>query len=474
MAHPRGWVDEWEIASKRKSSLWRQLSAPQLFVGSFAFLILLGTLGFKVLPGLYTGEPLSWLDALFTATSAICVTGLIVVDTATYFTAAGQAWILVLIQLGGLGMITFTTAIILALGRRLSLRQEALSTGAAEVAPNVDIRHLAGDVIRFTLYIELAGAVILYALWMPRLGWSGAIWPAIFHSISAFCNAGFSTFTDSLTTFQLSAPTLAVVMVLIVAGGLGFLTLEELYLRRRAASEGRRFRISLHSRIVLATTLVLLVGGWVLYTALEWRVTLAEMPLWARPINSLFMSVTARTAGFNTINYDEASGGTNFLTIILMSIGGSPGSTAGGLKTTTFALIGLVAWSRFRRHEVTSIWGRSVPEETVQRAVGLFAVGFGVVTAGILAFAAFEMGNVSHAGASAGFLAYMFEAASAFNTVGLSMGVTDDLSAPGRWLTIFLMYVGRVGPLTFAAAIALSRPTSKSEFRYAYEDVVVG
>lgn len=474
MAYARGWINDWEIRSRRRHSLWRQLSAAQLFVGSFAFLILVGTVGLKMLPGLYAGPGLNWLDALFTATSAVCVTGLIVVDTATYFTRAGQAWILLLIQLGGLGMITFTTVIILALGRRLSLRHEAISASTADFAPHIDYRRLTRDVLRFTLMFELAGAILLYVFWVPRFGWVGATWHALFQAISAFCNAGFSTFSDSLTAFQTAPLSLTVVMLLIVAGGLGFLTLEELYLQRRTGREGSRLRMSLHSRIVLLTTALLLAGGWIAYSALEWRLTLAQLPVWARPINALFMSVTARTAGFNTMDYDAASGGTNFVTILLMSIGGSPGSTAGGLKTTTIALIGLLAWARFRGHEITSLWGRSVPEETVQRAVGLFAVAFGVVTAAILAYITLEMGHVVHSEADRGFLPYMFEAASAFNTVGLSMGVTGELSSAGRWLTILLMYMGRVGPLTFAAAIALARPTSHGEFRYAYEDVVVG
>lgn len=473
-AGTRSWLHDWEVTRRRRPTLWRQLTAPQVFAGSFALLILLGTLGLKLLPGLYTGPELGWLDALFTATSAVCVTGLIVVDTATYFTTAGQAFILLLIQLGGLGMITFTTLIILALGRRLSLRHEALSAGAAQIAPHVDTRNLARDVVRFTFAIEAAGALLLYLLWVPRFGWDGALWPALFHSISAFCNAGFSTFSDSLIGFQTAPFTLLVIMALIVVGGIGFLTLEELHLRRRAGRQERIFRISLHSRIVLITTALLLVGGWFLFSAFEWRVTLAEMPIWARPLNSLFMSVTARTAGFNTVDYAQAADSSNFLTILLMGIGGSPGSTAGGLKTTTFALIGLLAWARFRGVEVTSVWGRSVPEETIQRAVGLFVVVFVLVTLAIFAFTASEIGPVGHARAGGSFLRYMFEAASAFNTVGLSMGVTADLSSPGRWFTILLMYLGRVGPLTFAAAITLSRPTPKGEFRYAYEDVVVG
>jgi trk system potassium uptake protein len=464
-------MSELRGAALPRARAWRKLTGPQLFVGSFALLIAIGTVGFMALPGLYTGEPLGWVDALFTATSAVCVTGLIVVDTSTYFTLAGQAWILLLIQLGGLGMITFTTLIILALGRRLSLRHEAVARSTADLTPNVDHRRLTRDIVRFTLVLEAAGAVILYLAWGPRLGWADAAFPAVFHAISAFCNAGFSTFGDSLTGFREAPLTLGVVMMLVVTGGLGFLTLEELYLRHRAGRAKRIFRISLHSRIVLLTTAILLVGGWVLYTAMEWSATLDGMPAWARTMNGLFMSVTARTAGFSTVDYAEAHAGTNFLTILLMSIGGSPGSTAGGLKTTTFALIGLFAWSRFRGEETTSMWSRSVPLETVQRAVGLFAVAFGVVTVAILAYV--TIGSVDDTG-SAAFLPYMFEAASAFNTVGLSMGVTGELTTTARWITILLMFMGRVGPLTFAAALVLARPVRGPRFRYAYEDVVVG
>jgi trk system potassium uptake protein TrkH len=258
-------------------------------------------------------------------------------------------------------------------------------------------------------------------------------------------------------------------MALIVLGGLGFLTLEEVYLRGKAERSGRIFRVSLHSRIVLAATAVLILVPWPAFAVMEWERTLASLPAIDRLVNALMLSVTPRTAGFNSIDYAQAADSTNFLTILLMSIGGSPGSTAGGLKTTTFALLGLLAWSRFRGHSVTSIWGRSVPEETIQRAVGLFVVAFGIVTAAILVLTATELGE-----SASGFLAYMFEAVSAFNTVGLSMGVTGDLSAGGSWVMILLMYIGRVGPLTFAAAIALRTTTPAGEFRYAYEDVVVG
>lgn len=455
----------WEV-SGRRISLWRRLTAPQLFVASFLLLVGLGTLGLKLLPGLYTGAPLGWLDALFTATSAVCVTGLIVVDTATYFTPAGQAFLLLLIQLGGLGIIAFTTLIIVALGRRLSLRQEALSS--YEVAPHVDYQLLTRDVVRFTFGIEAAGALLLYLLWAPRLGWAEAAWPALFHSVSAFCNAGFSTFSESLIGFQDAPLTLLLVAALIVLGGLGFLTLEELMLRRRQRRFGRTLRLSLHSRLALATTAALLLGGWVAFALFEWTHTLAGLPLPDRLANALFLSVTPRTAGFNSIDYAHASDSTNFLTILLMSVGGSPGSTAGGLKTTTFALLGLLAWSRFRGHAIASLWGRSVPEETIQRAVGLAVVAFTLVTACIFVL------TVSEPAGGEAFLAHMFEAASAFNTVGLSMGITGGLTEVGKAAIALLMFLGRVGPLTFAAAVALSSPTGTAEFRYAYEDVVVG
>ena len=440
-------------------------------MSSFVLLVILGTIGLKTLPGLYVANELSWLDALFTATSATCVTGLIVVDTATYFTPLGQAYILLMIQFGGLGIITFTSLIIVALGRRLSLRAEALSL-ESEIAPHISRKHLIRDVVLFTFIIEAAGALLLYITWLPRYHWNfqAPLWPAVFHSVSAFCNAGFSTHTDSLISFQNSPATLLIIAGLIVLGGLGFLTLEELYLRRKAGRRERIFRVSLHSRIVLGTTAVLLVLGWVLFGIFEWSGTFRDLSPVDKVFNALFMSATPRTAGYNSINYAEASAATNFLTILLMSVGGSPGSTAGGLKTTTVALIFLLAWSRFRQHEVTSLAGRSVPEETIQRAVGLFVVVTGLLCAAVLVLTATEPGGQSNGR----FLVYLFEASSAFNTVGLSMGITSALSPAGKWVMVLLMFLGRVGPLTLAAALALRATTGVGEFRYAYEDVVVG
>jgi trk system potassium uptake protein TrkH len=464
----RAWINELETARGGRVSPWRRLSPPQLFVGSFLALVVLGTLGLRLLPGLYTGARLGWLDAAFTATSATCVTGLAVVDTGTFFTPLGQAFLLLLIQLGGLGMIAFTTVIILALGRRLSLRQESLAAGALD--GRISPERLARDVVRFTLGLEALGALALWALWGPRLGWRAAAWPAVFHAVSAFCNAGFSTFADSLIGFQRSPLTLLTIGTIVVAGGIGFLTMEELALMWRTRRHPRPHRLSLHSRLVLVTTGVLLVAGWVLFALAEWHNQLDGLPLGDRLVNALFLSITPRTAGFNNIDYGRATDPTNFLTILLMFVGGSPGSTAGGVKTTTLAIVALLALSRFRGHEDVTARHRTIPEETVQRAVGLAAVALAAVTASILVLSWGE----HTAGGRGAFLAHMFEAVSAFNTVGLSTGITASVSPSSRVLLIVLMFVGRVGPLTFAAALAVAARRERARYRYAREDVVVG
>jgi trk system potassium uptake protein len=454
------------------SRLFSHIDPPRLFVLSFAAMIVVGTIGFLTLPGLYTGDRLSPLDALFTATSAVCVTGLIVVDTATYFTPLGQAYLLLLIQLGGLGMITLTSLIITSLGFRLSLRQEDIARSYSNLSPHTNPRRLVRDIVLFTLAVESIGAVLLFAFWAPELAIRGAIWPAVFHSISAFCNAGFSIFSDSLMGFSDSPGVLMPIMALIVLGGIGFLTLEEIVIRwKNRAGEARAMRLSLHSKLVLATTGMLLLLGWVLFAAFEWQIALGGMDGGGKLINALFMSVTARTAGFNTIDYSTAATNSNFLTIILMSIGGSPGSTAGGLKTTTIAIIGLVAYSRLRGYGDTSIWNRSIRKETTDRAVGVFVLAFGLITIAIFVLTSTELLWIDQSDAGR-FLPIMFEAVSAFNTVGLSMGVTGDLSDSGRAISIFLMFVGRVGPLAFASALAIRH--ARRKFRFAHENVTIG
>ncbi len=430
-------------------------------------LIILGTIGFKFLPGLYRAEPLSWLDACFTSTSAVCVTGLSVVDIAKVFTFWGQAFLLLLIQLGGLGMLSFASLIILALGGRISLRQDACGIIQTDSTPSIDRRKLLRDIFRFTMLFELAGAVALYFAFAPRLGWTEAIWPAIFHSVSAFCNAGFSTFSDSLSGFQTAPEILFIVAGLIVAGSLGFLAHEELWTMFRSRRQRAAFRLSLQTRLVLVTSACLILVGWGFYIVFEWDYTLRTLNSLDKIANALFMSITARTAGFNSVDYGQVSDSSLLLTLLLMTIGGSPGSTAGGIKTTTFAVIGLVAWSRIQGLETTTCWGRSIPDSTTSRAIGLVVIMVGVLIVGIFVL------TIASPILSDGLIDQMFEATSAINTVGLSTGITTQLTTSGRIVIIMLMFFGRIGMLTMAAALTLPRSTARG-FRYSYEDVVVG
>ena len=459
----------------RGPSRAEHLSPPQLFVLSFAGLIAAGAAGLRLVPAFYApGEvPLSWLDAAFTATSAVCVTGLAVVDTATRFSIWGQAWILLLIQLGGLGIIALTSLVTVALGRRLSLRAESLTVSAIWAAPHLSERQLVRDVVLFTLVIEAVGAAALWLAFLPHLGAGGAIWPAVFHSISAFCNAGFSTFSTNLVGFERDPAVLGIVGLLIVVGGLGFLTLEEIAHWLRARRE-RRFRLSLHSRIALTVTALLLVGGTLAAAAAEWNGVFAHLDPADRWLGAAFFSVTARTAGFNSTDYGAIGSTSAFLTILLMFVGGNSGSTAGGVKTTTIALVAMLAYHRFRGRTSTGAFGRSVPPETVERAVGITSLAFAVVTLGIFALTVTEGYGLRAPDARADlFLAQMFEAVSALGTVGLSMNLTPTLSDAGKVVVILLMFLGRTGPLTAAAVFA--RTSRGSEVvRYAHEDVLVG
>jgi trk system potassium uptake protein TrkH len=460
----------WELPQGSRLAIWQKITPPQLFVASFALLIAAGGAALKLIPGNAAEAPLGWVDAMFMSTSAVCVTGLAVVDPGTVFTFQGQVVLLLLIQFGGLGILTFTSLIIAALGRRLSLREESLCIYTPDTSLHLTAGQVTMNIVRYTLIFEFVGAILLYIFWVPSLGWQGAVWPAVFHSVSAFCNAGFSTFSDNLMGFQRSPMILITISGLIVLGGLGFLTHEELLQIVKSRRAKKAYRLSLQSRIVIVTTIALIVGGWVVLTVLEWDRTLNELPVQHKIVNGLMMSITTRTAGFNSIDYGKAAESSNLVTMLLMAIGGSPGSTAGGIKTTTLALMIIMAWSKLRGQQTTSIWYRSIPEETSSRAVGLFTIASAVSLTGILLLTMSE-GHLKPDGSV--LTECMFEAISAFNTVGLSMGITPKLSVVGKWTTILLMFFGRVGLLTLAAALTVPRAGSK-DFRYAYEDVVVG
>lgn len=459
--HPRR-----DIPKVKQSHRSSRLTSSERLVGSFLGLILVGTLGLMVLPGLYTNERLGLVDALFIATSAICVTGLSTVDQGTHFTVWGQVYLLVMIQLGGLGILTFATFIISALGGRPSLRSEGAISNSVTL-PHVPTRSVVIDIILFTLVCEAAGAIALWLTWMPEKGGLESIWPAIFHSVSAFCNAGFSTYSDSMMNFKESPATLAVISLLIIAGGIGFVVHEELY-RYFIKRDPTIRRISIHSKLVLISTLFLILVPVIGFAIFEWKHSFAGLSSSDKISNAIFMSVTSRTAGFNSIEYGTASESTNLLTMLLMTIGGSPGSTAGGIKTTTFVLLGLLAWAKLRGRAV-AFGGRSIPQKTVNHATGLFVIMTTLTLVGVFALQLID----DPLGSDKKLFHRAFEVCSAVNTVGLSMGITNELPAAAKLVLVALMFIGRLGPLAFFAAIE-SRIADRLTFRMATEDVIVG
>jgi trk system potassium uptake protein TrkH len=459
---------------------WHRLSPPALFMASFVVLIAIGTAGLMVIPGLQRGPTLGLIDSLFMITSAVCVTGLAVVDTATHFSFWGQLWILIFIQLGGLGLISLTTLIIGSMGARLSLRSEMLTVAPTRHGDKPEVWQIALAVTKFSLVVEAIGAVLLFALWAFDHPLDRAVWHAIFHSVSAYCNAGFSTFSDSLIGER--ALVLFFISVLVIVGGLGYLTFEELirwwkHVRARRSGVVIRLRgghrLSSHTWAVVVTTTVLLLGGWVLMAAFEWNGTLGDMSLIDKLTNSWFLSVTPRTAGFNSIDYGNVGNDTAALTIMLMFVGGSPGSTAGGVKTTTIAVLVALGLSRMQGLRFVGLKQRAIPEGTVERTVGIMLLSMLVL---VVAF--FFLNSIQAVGLTAEasrdqFLPIAFETFSAFGTVGLSMNLTAKLTPAAELVVIWLMFVGRVGLLAFFSAVVLKRGHTGS-LRPAQEDVIVG
>jgi trk system potassium uptake protein TrkH len=450
---------------------WENLSAPQLFVLSFLILIATGTLGFLVLPGLYTGEPLGVIDALFTATSAVCVTGLSVVDVSKSLTVWGQAWLLLLIQAGGLGILTFSAVFTSIVGRRSRLTVEEAASDVTSVLPSVAPVRLLYTALGVTLAVEAAGAALLWLAWWEDFGAGRALWLAVFHAVSAFCNAGFSLFSDNLVGFQRHAGPLLAVGALIVVGGLGFPVIQDLRLRLRR--RGRHRRLTLHTRVVLFTSAALLAISMALYLLFESGRTLRELGAGHRVLNAFFLAVTPRTAGFNTVDYDQLSNPGIFLTLGLMWVGGGPFSTAGGVKVTTAALLILLLFTRLRGDRHVSLAGRTIPDETTQRAAGLAAGAFLLLAGFVFLLLMTEDPAAGAAGERSQFVRVVFEVQSAFSTVGLSMNLTSQISPPGRAILSLVMLLGRVGPLAVLGAMAL-RQRARVPFRYAHEEVLVG
>lgn len=434
---------------------------------SFAGLVLVGSLLLALPAAAAPGHHISYLDALFTATSAICVTGLIVVDTPVAFSTFGHVIILLLIQIGGLGYMTISTVLAAALGRNISL-QERLTLQTALNVDNLEgLVRFAAVVLKVTLAFELAGAAILSVRWWQDFG-PAAIWYGLFHSVSAFNNAGFALWSDSLMRWRSDVTVNLVVIALITAGGLGFFVLTELSRLRKS-----HVRLSAHTKVVLSASGVLMAAGTIAYLVLEAANprTLATLPMSERVLAAWFQSVTARTAGFNTIDIGGLTEAALFVTIALMFIGASPGGTGGGVKTTTFSITVAALWATIRGDADTTMFRRRVPTETVSKAFFVCLIAFLALNV-IAAFALISEGR--------GLMVTLFETASAFGTVGLSMGEAGQpvslvgLFTPvGKLLMMLMMFMGRVGPLTLAVALA-HRATMNPRIRYPEGKVLIG
>jgi trk system potassium uptake protein TrkH len=450
----------------------KNLSPAQALVFYYGATILLGAL-LLATPWAANGSPLSFLDALFTATSAQCVTGLIVVDTGTRLTLFGQSVVLVLIQIGGLGIMTFSVYLFIYLRVGMSSRGRWIIHETLMHSPVSSWQELIKGIFVMTLIIEGAGAVLLALAFVPVLGFWPGVYSALFHSISAFCNAGFSLFPDSLVPFRDNALVNLTVMGLIVLGGIGFLVIREIVqvARNRAQKRSQRPKLSLHTKIVLVTSSFLIVYGTVVIGWLEGGNALAGMPLMEGFWTALFQSVSARTAGFNTIDLNAFRAPTLFLIIFLMFIGASPGSAGGGVKTTSMALFLAIFYNRLKGSPHTSLFRRTIPEELISKALALVLLA--IILIGIALFGLMIVQNLDLAHESAReFLGYTFEAFSAFGTVGLSIGATAKLTTAGKTIIIALMFVGRVGLLTMAFAIA--GRTRRFATRYAEENIMIG
>lgn len=445
----------------------RFFSPNRIFILSFAGVILAGAVLLS-LPSSASHGPLRLIDALFTSASAVCVTGLVVIDTGKDLSLSGQVITILLFQVGGLGIITFSTVFFVLMGRGISFKGREILQSTFLHTRRRDFLTILKSIFLYTLIFESIGTLLLFIRFSKDFPAGTAFYQAVYHAISAFNNCGFSLFSDSLMRYQGDVLVNLTVMGLLVIGGIGFIVQYEVFSRLK----GIQKKLSLHTRIVLITTAILIGVGAFFFYFFERNHLLKDAPLLNTILASLFQSVTPRTCGFNTVEIGRLTNATLLLLIVLMFIGASPGSTGGGIKTTSTALLLLMIWNRFRGNEEVNLFSRTIPREVVSRTLSIiFASAFTVsiitsilLIAGEGTFPPLESRHL--------FVEYLFEAVSAFGTVGLSMGVTPKLNDIQKAAIILMMFAGRVGPLTLA--FSLSRAARKRGLTYAEEGVMVG
>lgn len=442
----------------------KSYSSSQVIIFGFLAVILLGTILLMMPFSSQSGEFTSFLDCLFTATSATCVTGLVVKDTATYWSVFGKTLIIILIQIGGMGVVTMAVALTVLSGRKIGLRQRSLMQDSISAHQVGGIINLTGFILKGSALIELIGAILLYPAFVRDFGPLKGLWYSLWHSISAFCNAGFDLMGvrenfSSLTTYSTNAWINLVIILLIIIGGIGFLVWNDVVVHR---FHFKKYR--LQSKVALLVSSILIIVPAVIFFFAEF-----QNPIWShynlfeKIQVSIFQSVTMRTAGFNTVDLAAFSGGGTIIMIFLMLIGGSPGSTAGGLKTTTVAVLFANMFSIFRKKNAVNMFGRRISDETIRTASTLIMLYITLFLTGAI--------MISWAD-SIPILTALFETASAVGTVGLTLGVTPQLCSFSHIILIVLMFIGRVGGLTIIFAAISTNQTNKAQ--YPLEKITVG
>lgn len=430
---PKRRVVHLSLASKRASP-------PAVLAAIYAGFIIFGALLLRMPFSNNGGVTLS--DTLFTSASAVTVTGLVVVDTGTDFTLIGQIIIALLIQVGGLGLMTFAALLLSMLGMRIGMPQRMVLRDEMGQTSLSDLAVLVRVVIMVAFAAEALGTAALMTVFVPEFGWSAGFWQALFHAISAFNNAGFSLFSDSLSGYVADPVVNVSITALFIIGGIGFVVLADI--NRKRGWRG----LSLHSKLMLVGTLVLILWAWLMFGLMEWRnpATLGGLDSFGAKIwASWFQAVTPRTAGFNTLDYAAVHDSTALMTITLMLVGGGPASTAGGIKVTTLIVLVLATLAFFRRQERLHIFGRSLGLSEISKALALTVLSLFLVLTGLFVMSLTWRGD---------FLDLLFEVTSAFGTVGLSQGATGELDTMGRLIIIVIMFLGRLGPLTLGFFLA--------------------
>lgn len=466
-----------DVRQEKKRNKKVGLKPTQILVLGFLAVILLGSFLLNLPIASNNGENVGFINAFFTATSAVCVTGLVVVNTLEQWTLFGKTVIILLIQIGGLGFMTLATALFIIMGKKITLRERLIIQEALNQYSLSGMVRLTKNILIGTLVVEGIGAFFLALRFIPLYsdyGFGWGLYMSIFHSISAFCNAGFDLIGfNNLTPFQGDLLVNFVIMGLIVLGGLGFTVWLDLLKTTKKEIE-KKFQwkhwfssLTLHTKLVLVLTMVLILGGFFFFATVEWSnpYTLKNTGIKNKVLGALFQSVTSRTAGFNTIPLAQMKEASKFFTIILMFIGGSPAGTAGGVKTVTVGVIVLTVLSVIQGKPKTEVFHRSIPFDVIQKALAVIMISLGVVISVTMLLTLSE--NVS-------FMDAFFEATSAFGTVGLTLGITPNLSNFGKIIIAITMFIGRLGPVTMALAFSLKQRKHTGDIKLPEERVLVG